>query len=121
MVNGDMQPVSPQDTLEGASMTGLRTLAQAKFSKEVQAMSSLFAGSMTMALDVARFVGINKKLSIAQVHWLENHEEALKKAYEMPGDPQKGAGLVMALFTGSDWCPHGKNLDGEVFQTSKFR
>jgi thioredoxin-related protein len=47
-------------------------------------------------------------------NWLTNYEDALATA-ERTGRP------VLALFTGSDWCPHCKTLENNVFSSEMFR
>lgn len=60
------------------------------------------------------------KFVLARVAWLESYDDALQKAAKTSGDPKKGAGVVMALFTGSDWCSYCQALDQEVFQSADF-
>jgi thiol-disulfide isomerase/thioredoxin len=45
--------------------------------------------------------------------WGTNYEAALAEAVRT-GRP------VLALFTGSDWCPHCKTLENNVFATARF-
>lgn len=47
-------------------------------------------------------------------NWLTSYDDALATA-ERTGRP------VLALFTGSDWCPHCKTLENNVFSTDTFR
>ncbi|MFM8495053.1 MAG: thioredoxin family protein [Planctomycetia bacterium] len=47
-------------------------------------------------------------------HWLTDYKAALATA-ESTGRP------VLALFTGSDWCPHCKTLEHNVFGSDLFR
>lgn len=47
-------------------------------------------------------------------NWLTGYDDALATA-ERTGRP------VLALFTGSDWCPHCKTLENNVFSTDTFR
>jgi thiol-disulfide isomerase/thioredoxin len=47
-------------------------------------------------------------------NWLTNYDDALAAA-ERTGRP------VLALFTGSDWCPHCKTLENNVFSSATFR
>jgi thiol-disulfide isomerase/thioredoxin len=65
--------------------------------------------------------GLIAKFLLAPVAWLESYDEAVQKAAKTSGDPKKGAGVVMALFTGSDWCGYCQALDQEVFQSGDFR
>ena len=46
--------------------------------------------------------------------WLTNYREAIATA-ESTGRP------VLTLFTGSDWCPHCKTLEHNVFASEAFR
>jgi thiol-disulfide isomerase/thioredoxin len=47
-------------------------------------------------------------------NWLTSYDDALAAA-DRTGRP------VLALFTGSDWCPHCKTLENNVFATDMFR
>jgi thiol-disulfide isomerase/thioredoxin len=47
-------------------------------------------------------------------NWLTNYDDAMVAA-ERTGRP------VLTLFTGSDWCPHCKTLENNVFSTEIFR
>ena len=52
--------------------------------------------------------------AMALENWLTSYDDALATA-ERTGRP------VLALFTGSDWCPHCKTLENNVFSTEVFR
>lgn len=56
-----------------------------------------------------------------KIQWLQDYDKAIEKAAITSGDPKQGAQLVMALFTGSDWCPFCQALETEVFQAKDFR
>lgn len=62
-----------------------------------------------------------KILGNLKINWLQNYHDALEKALLTSGDQARGAGLVMAFFTGSDWCPYCQALTTEVFNTLEFR
>jgi thiol-disulfide isomerase/thioredoxin len=64
----------------------------------------------------ALFVGIVSACQTASAleNWLTNYDDALAAA-ERTGRP------VLTLFTGSDWCPHCKTLENNVFSTEIFR
>jgi thiol-disulfide isomerase/thioredoxin len=55
------------------------------------------------------------------VDWLQDYDDALEKAYMTSGEEAVGARVVMAFFTGSDWCPHCKALSTEVFNDVSFK
>lgn len=88
-------------------------------------MSSQIAKGVMSSLKV----GLGLKISEAalnwlkhlQIDWLQNYEQALEKAVTTSGDPAMGAQLVMAVFTGSDWCPYCQALDTEVLHSVEFR
>lgn len=46
--------------------------------------------------------------------WLDNYDEAVKRA-------KKEKKLILADFTGSDWCPWCIKLHDEVFSTQEFK
>jgi protein disulfide-isomerase len=50
----------------------------------------------------------------ADGRWISSYTQALASA-------QKTQRPVLALFTGSDWCPWCKKLQGEVFSTKEFK
>ena len=52
-------------------------------------------------------------LSAAESKWMDNYNDALKKA-------EKENKLVLADFSGSDWCGWCIKLDKEVFSQKKF-
>jgi thiol-disulfide isomerase/thioredoxin len=64
----------------------------------------------------ALVVGIASACQTASAleNWLTNYDDALAAA-ERTGRP------VLTLFTGSDWCPHCKTLENNVFSTELFR
>lgn len=57
----------------------------------------------------------------AQINWLQDFEMAKEQAAGKSGSQTMGAQLVMAFFTGSDWCPYCQALTTEVFQDTGFR
>jgi thiol:disulfide interchange protein len=61
-----------------------------------------------------------KKIS-APINWLQDYQTALEQAAAKTGGEAMGAHLVMALFSGSDWCPHCIDLDKEIFENHSFR
>jgi len=68
---------------------------------------------------VGRFTLILAVVSACQTcfaleNWLTNYDEAMA-ASERTGRP------VLTLFTGSDWCPHCKTLEDNVFSSDLFR
>lgn len=52
--------------------------------------------------------------AVASEGWLTSYAEAMAAA-ESSGRP------VLTLFTGSDWCPHCKTLEHNVFASENFR
>ncbi len=50
----------------------------------------------------------------SELTWLDNYEKAITAA-------KKGKKVVMADFTGSDWCGWCKKLKEEVFDTKEFK
>lgn len=78
--------------------------------------SSLLVGKgLEIRNNIAKFL---KQLNI---DWLQQYDQALEKAYMTSGDQAMGAQLVMAVFSGSDWCPHCQDLTKEVFDSVEFR
>jgi thiol:disulfide interchange protein len=51
--------------------------------------------------------------------WLLNYPFALIAAQNKPPGP--GAGVILANFSGSDWCSHCIDLDNEVFKSATFK
>ena len=58
-------------------------------------------------------VAANAKTS-TPAGWIDDYDTALKRA----ADEEK---LIVANFSGSDWCGWCKRLDSEVFNTDDFR
>src|SRR5581483_6173365 len=55
-----------------------------------------------------------KKDEPAKAEWGESFEKAIEVA-------AKEKKLVVANFTGSDWCPWCQKLEGEIFATPEFQ
>jgi len=58
--------------------------------------------------------GLASRPAMALEGWLTSYEAAMAAA-ESTGRP------VLTLFTGSDWCPHCKTLEHNVFGSESFR
>lgn len=80
------------------------------------ATSSLLAGH-----GLAIKNNIDKILKQLHIDWLQLYDQALEKAYMTSGDQAMGAQLVMAVFSGSDWCPYCQELAKEVFDSAEFK
>lgn len=50
----------------------------------------------------------------SEIHWHDSLETAVSAAHSS-GKP------ILAIFTGSDWCPHCKTLEANVLETRTFR
>jgi len=90
-------------------------LTQASVSIHVSpGLGRLFASSSARFLAAVLAVLGAFQPAVASEEWLTNYRQAMDTA-ESSGRP------VLALFTGSDWCPHCKTLEQNVFSADVFR
>jgi len=83
-----------------------------------QLMGSVSSLKTGVGLELSN--SIQKILAALKINWLQNYNQALEKAALTSGSPSQGAQLVMAFFTGSDWCPYCQALSSEVFNKLDF-
>jgi thiol:disulfide interchange protein len=83
-------------------------------------ISSVKVGTGQKLVKVSQSVLEAIKKLTAPINWLQDYQAALEQAAAKTGGDASGAHLVMALFSGSDWCPHCQALETEVFQDKSF-
>jgi hypothetical protein len=94
-------------------------IVKVKRAKDTRLRPKKLGPMSPMIADVAP--ALKALLSRLPVQWGENYADALQTAATLRDDPSSGSGIVIAYFSGSDWCPRCIALDAEVFDSATFR
>jgi protein disulfide-isomerase len=79
-----------------------------------QYIGSSSIGPSSKFIHLPKYLSVLERILGKKLEWQEDYQQALKQAVN------RGA-MVMAFFTGSDWCPYCKALHDEVFESQTFR